>query len=163
VTEEVRRLGRVELVILEELSRRAVLTQRDALLHAAFPSLGTAPSATASTEDWRKNRSRAESAVSRAIRSLETKGMLVRERDPRTGRTSVRLPGDTREPVWEQLARAEEDLAVHCRQRARELQALASRASRRAQQLRVDHSTDATDPERSRDLRRLAELEQPPR
>jgi DNA-binding MarR family transcriptional regulator len=157
---EAPRLGRVELVILQELSRQGVLTPRDTLVHAAFPSLKP-PGGTAGGDDWRRQRSRAESAVSRAIRSLESKGMVARERDPRTGRTSVRLPGDTKVPMWEQLARAEEDLAAHCRQRARDLQQLASRATRRAQQLRVDRASDSTELDRSHDLRRLAELERP--
>ena len=154
------RLGRVELVILQELSRQGVLTPRDALVHAAFPLPGR-PEDKGDEDEWRRQRSRAESAVSRAIRSLESKGLVARERDPRTGRTAVRLPGDTKVPMWEQLARAEEDLAAHCRQRARELQQLASRATRRARQLRVDRASDSTELDRSRDLRRLAELERP--
>lgn len=97
--------------------------------------------------------------MSRAIRSLERKGLLVRERDPRTGRTSVRAPGDTAVPMWEQLARAEEDLAAHCRQRAKDWQELAAGASRRARQLRIDQSSAGTEADRVADLERLARLE----
>ena len=106
-------------------------------------------------------RARAESAVSRAIRSLERKGLVVRDRDPRTGRTSVRTPGDAALPLWEQLARAEEDLAAHCRQRAQDWHELASGASRRARQLRLDRSSAGTEAERNADLDRLARLEGP--
>jgi DNA-binding MarR family transcriptional regulator len=154
------RLGRIELVILRELRDRGVLTPRDALVQAAFPALGGRPSS-GPAEDWRRQRARAESAVSRAIRSLEQKELVVRERDARTGRTCVRAPGDTRLPLWEQLARAEEDLAAHCRQRARDWQQLASRASRRARQLRVDRSSAGTEDDRARDLQQLAQLETP--
>jgi len=120
------------------------------LVQAAFPAA-----------EGDAERARAESAVSRAIRSLERKGLVVRDRDPRTGRTSVRTPGDTALPLWEQLARAEEDLAAHCRQRARDWQDLASGASRRARQLRLDRSSAGTEAERNADLDRLARLEGP--
>lgn len=153
------RLGRVELVVLEELRARGVVTPRDALLYAAFPGLSGTPAP--SEPDRDRQRARAESAVSRAIRSLERKGLVVRERDPRTGRTSVRSPGDTAVPLWEQLARAEEDLAAHCRQRAREWQELAAGAGRRARQLRVDRSSAGTEADRIADLERLSRLERP--
>lgn len=151
------RLGRVEQVILHELGRRGVLTPRDALVQAAFPA--AEPDGDGADVDAKGRRARAESAVSRAIRSLEHKGLVVRERDARTRRTFVRTPGDTTVPRWEQLARAEEDLSAHCRQRARAWQELAASAGRRARQLRVDRSSAGTEVDRARDLERLARLE----
>ena len=144
------RIGRVEQVVLDVLYARGGMTPREVLVQAAFPAAeGEAP------------RARAESAVSRAMRSLERKGLVVRDHDPRTGRTSVRTPGDSALPMWEQLARAEEDLAAHCRQRSREWQDLAGRAGRRARQLRLDRSSAGTEADRNADLDRLARLEGP--
>ena len=160
MTSEQPRLGRVEQVILQELGRRGVLTPRDALVRAAFPALERRHAAAPDEGD--AVRDRAESAVSRALRSLEKKGLIVRERDARTRRTYVRMPGDRALPRWEQLARAEEDLAAHCRQRAREWQQLASAASGRARRIRLDRSSTGTEPERARDLERLARLEMSP-
>src|SRR5947209_7405357 len=59
------RLGRVEQVILDELTHRGVLTPRELLVRAAFPALGSPDQA---------RRTSAEAAVSRASRSLEPKG-----------------------------------------------------------------------------------------
>lgn len=146
------RLGRVEQVVLDELIRRGAVTPRDLLVRAAFPSAG-GPDHT--------GRAPAEAAVSRAIRSLERKGLLVRERDAQTGRTSVRPPSQTALPRWEQLARAEEDLAAHCRRRATEWQALASRARVRARRLRTEQSSLGTEEGRTRDLDRIARLDPP--
>jgi hypothetical protein len=109
----------------------------------------------------RAARSSAEAAVSRALRSLEKKGLVVRERDERTARTFVRLPGATSLPPWEQLARGEEDLAVHCRQRAAEWQRLASRARRRAARLREERASSGTEEGRRRDLEAIRRLERP--
>src|SRR4051812_14379591 len=114
------RIGRVEQVVLDELMRVDTLTPREAVVRLAYPSLTPT------------GRSSAEAAVSRAIRSLEQKGLVVRERNPRTGRTWVRAPGASALPRWEQLARAEEDLAAHCRLRASEWLRLASHADGRA-------------------------------
>jgi hypothetical protein len=93
------------------------------------------------------------------LRTLEAKGLVVRERDARTGRTSIRAPGATTLPRWEQLARAEEDLGAHCRQRAAEWQRLASRATRRAGRLRSEQSSAGTEAERRIDLDRIAQLD----
>jgi len=144
------RLGRVEQAVLDELTRRGVITPRSALLPIVYPSLAPGDA----------RRATAEAAVSRALRSLEAKGLVVRERDSRTGRTSVRAPGMQALPRWEQLARAEEDLAAHCRQRARDWQQLASRATRRAARLRSDRASEGTEPERTADLERIARLDQ---
>jgi DNA-binding MarR family transcriptional regulator len=128
------------------------------LVRVAFPALhGPGESGSATS---RSARARAEAAVSRAIRSLEEKGFVVRERDDRTRRTSVRLPGESSLPRWEQLARAEEDLAAHCRQRAAEWQQLAARARTRASRLRSELSSAGTEDDRRRDIERIERLEQ---
>ena len=146
------RLGWVEQVILDELTQRSVVTPREVLVRTAFPALGPSDQA---------RRNSAEAAVSRAIRSLERKGLVVRERDGRTGRTSVRSPQRGALPRWEQLARAEEDLAAHCRMRAAEWQQLASRARTRAHRIRMEQSSGLTDEGRRHDLARIAHLDPP--
>lgn len=97
--------------------------------------------------------------MSRAILTLERKGLLVRERNPRTGRTALRGADQPTLPVWELLARAEEDLAVHCRRNAAAWQALAARARQRAQAIRLERSTSSSDEEREADLQLMRRLE----
>jgi DNA-binding MarR family transcriptional regulator len=152
------RLGRVEQVIVDELHARGGVTPREWLVRVAFPARHGAQATDATLS--REARARAEAAVSRAIRSLEEKGFVVRERDARTRRTSVRVADQTSLPRWEQLARAEEDLAAHCRQRAHEWQQLAGRATKRASRLRSDQSSAGTEEDRRRDIERIESLEQ---
>ncbi|MDQ6846702.1 MAG: hypothetical protein M3019_03840 [Candidatus Dormibacteraeota bacterium] len=154
------RLGRVEQAILQELGRSGGLTQRDAVVDAAFPA--SVRRAGLSPATARALRARAEAAVSRAILTLERKGLLVRERNPRTGRTALRGADQPSLPVWELLARAEEDLAVHCRRNAAGWQGLAGRARRRAQTIRRERSTSNSDQEREDDLQLMRRLEGSP-
>lgn len=153
------RFGRVEIAILDELSRSGGLTLREAALAAAFPALAGEPGQGSAAEQVRARRARAEAALSRAILSLERKGLISRERNPQTGRTLLRAAGEGPLPVWEQLAQAEEDLAAHCRRTARHWEALAGRARRRADRIRADRSPLATEAERADDLATIRRLE----
>ena len=155
------RLGRVEIAILDSLSRNSGLTQRDEALQTAFPRLhgATGGGGSASATQQRLRRARAEAALSRAIVSLERKGLVVRERNARTGRTLLRSTDELQLPEWEEMARAEEDLATHCRRVAGTWRALARRALERAEAVRADRSADATEAERATDLAEINRLQ----
>lgn len=155
------RLGRVEIAILDVLSRHGGLTPRDEALAEAFPRTRTASSeegAAGAVQD-RLRRARAEAALSRAILSLERKGLVLRERNARTGRTLLRSADRRQLPDWEEMARAEEDLAAHCRRVATSWRTLARRAQQRADSVRSLRSADATESERQTDLGELARLQ----
>lgn len=152
------RLGRVEIAILDALSRFGGLTQRDEALQAAFPRLRAAGAAPSAGQE-RLRRARAEAALSRAIVSLERKGLLIRERNSRTGRTLLRSAGEATLPQWEEMARAEEDLAAHCRRVAATWRALAKRALERAEAVRAERSAEATETERAADVAEINRLQ----
>ena len=97
--------------------------------------------------------------MSRAILSLERKGLIVRERNPRTGRTLLRSADRPELPQWEELARAEEDLAAHCRRLAAAWRTLARRAQQRAESVRTERNTLATEAERQTDLAEMTRLQ----
>jgi DNA-binding MarR family transcriptional regulator len=97
--------------------------------------------------------------LSRAILSLERKGLVLRERNARTGRTLLRSADRRQLPDWEEMARAEEDLAAHCRRVATSWRTLARRAQQRADSVRSLRSADATESERQTDLGELARLQ----
>lgn len=154
------RIGRVERVVLETLSKESGLTFRDRVVALAFPALGTRPaSGEARIKAWRRRRDRAEAAVSRALLSLERKGLAHRDRNDRSGRTLIRADSVQGLPEWEELARAEEDMAAHCRKLAGRWEVLAARAQRRAEKIRGERSAAATELERTRDLRAVDALE----
>ena len=155
------RLGRVEIAILDALSRRGGLTPRDEALAEAFPPLRTRDSgrSTVTGTPERLRRARAEAALSRAIVSLERKGLVVRERNTRTGRTLLRSADHLDLPEWEEMARAEEDLAAHCRRVASTWRAFAKRAQQRAEAVRTDRSTHGTEPERQVDMEEMARMQ----
>jgi len=155
------RLGRVEIAILDVLSRHGGLTPRDEALAEAFPRARVSSNgeiASAAVQD-RLRRARAEAALSRAIQSLERKGLIVRERNARTGRTLLRSADRQALPEWEEMARAEEDLAAHCRRVASSWRTLARRAQLRADSVRAQRNTDATETERQNDLEEIARLQ----
>lgn len=90
--------------------------------------------------------------MSRAIVSLERKKLLMREHNPRTGRTLLLSPDRVHLPDWEEMARAEEDLAHHAMRVADSWTALARRAQKRAAALRSDRTVEGTETERRADL-----------
>lgn len=151
-------MGRVQIAILDALSRSGGLTPRAEVLRAAFPG----PARSASGSDGRRGkaeRARADAAISRAILSLERKGLVIRERNPVTGRTVLRGTGQPELPVWELLARAEEDLAAHCRRTAAEWRQLGDRARQRADTIRRERSPSSTEGPRIQDLEVIHRLE----
>lgn len=97
--------------------------------------------------------------MSRAILSLERKGLVVRERNAQTGRTLLRSADRPELPEWEELARAEEDLAAHCRRLASSWRTLAQRAQQRAESVRTERNTQATEAERQTDLAEMSRLQ----
>ena len=90
--------------------------------------------------------------MSRAIVSLVRKQLVVREHNPRTGRTLLLSPDRGHLPDWEEMARAEEDLAAHAMRVADGWTALARRAQKRAATLRTDRAVEGTEAERQADL-----------
>ena len=154
------KLGRIELAILQKLSDDRGLTSREEALASAYPDLGARPVGEGrAARDWTLRRGRAEAATTRAIKSLEQKGRLRTERNERTGRLFLHLPESAPLPEWEELARAEEDLAAHCRLQASRWQALARRAAARARVVRAERGVNGTENERQTDLEAVAQLE----
>ena len=155
------RLGRVERAILAALPRDGGFVSRDAVVRSAFPD--AQPQAAESRRDDAAAqpssgpRELAEAAVSRAIGSLQRKGLLVRDRNRDTGRTLLRSSTAVDNPEWELVARAEEDFSAHAAAMARRWRALSNRARQRAARLRVDRSPDGTEDERRLDIELAAQ------
>lgn len=157
------RLGRVETAILDALRAAGGLVYRDQALRAAFPRLPPpgrlrvgAPGHSIPAAERLRRRAVAEAALSRAIHSLEQKGLLVRDRNVRTGRTLLRTADAADHlPEWEEIALGEEDLAAFCRQQADALTALARDARDRALALRAARSTEPTERARGAALEEL--------
>lgn len=156
------RLGRLESAILEALERAGGFLPREEAVEYAFPRLRVRPPAgrnrTAARQHQRE-RARAEAAISRAIVSLERKALVVRDHNPRTGRTLLRSPGQPRLPDWEEIARAEEDLAAFCLRMAKDWTTLARRSQRRAAAVRADRSVEDTEDERRTDLAEIDRMQ----
>lgn len=148
----------MEIAILDTLSAQGGLAPRDAALAFAFPEVARAEGG---TEPATAIRARAEAALSRAIVSLQRKGLVVRERNQVTRRTLLRSAGQQTLPVWELLARAEEDLAAHCQRTAAEWSRVAGRARERADVIRRERSSASTEASRQQDLELLHRLEPP--
>lgn len=163
------RLGRVESAILDALRGAGGFVYRDQALRAAFPRLprpGPLPAGTPGysipAAERTRRRAVAEAALSRAIHSLEQKGLVVRDRNERTGRTLLRsAPGAERLPEWEEIARGEEDLGAFCRVQADAWIALARDARARAVAVRGARSTDPTERARQAALDELRRLRGP--
>ena len=156
------RLGRVEAAILDALQRSGGLIQRDEARDHAFPRLrvrDTHPRGRTAAMREQQARARAEAAVSRAIVSLVRKKLVVREHNPRTGRTLLLSPERVQLPDWEEMARAEEDLAAHAMGVADSWTALARRAQKRAAALRTDRAVEGTEAERRADLAEIDRMQ----
>jgi DNA-binding MarR family transcriptional regulator len=155
------RLGRVEAAILDALSEAGGCMQRDQAREHVYPTPTKSRGARAAPtrQQLGRQRANAEAGLSRAIVSLERKGLIVREHNVLTGRTTLRRPQDLRLPEWEETARAEEDLAAHCLRLAAKWSALARRSQRRAAALRVERFVDATEAERRYDLDEIDRLQ----
>lgn len=145
-----RRLGRVEVAVLRAIDSAGGLVRREEALLAAYPSAAD-----------QRGRALAHAGLSRALLTLERKGLIVKERDPSNTTTLLFAANLTTLPEWEQLARAEEDLAAHCGRTAAAFDALARRARGRARSIRTERSADACDGERNADLATLDQLTAP--
>lgn len=157
------RLGRVETAILHALKEAGGLMRRDEALGVAYPDLAGPRARTdgahaESVECHRRRRAHAHAGLSRALATLERKGLIVKNRDQPNSVTTLRLSGLRQLPAWEQLARAEEELAAHCGRVAARWDALAQRAHRRARTIRVEHALDLHEDERRADLKQLRRL-----
>lgn len=163
VPHDTARLGSVEARVLGEVRRNGGLVPRDALMEVVFPGVGPRPPLTTDLRDlphlegWRARRANAQSAVSRAISSLQAKGLLVIERTS-GGRTLLREPAVTVIPPWEQAARSDEEMAARCLQLARELRTMARRARDRATSVRDRRSDAGTLADRAVDVRRIGDI-----
>ena len=150
------RLGRVERAILAALPRDGGFVPRDTVVRSAFPDakpqgdLRSLDDAVA--QPVCDGRALAEAAVSRAIGSLQRKGLVVRDRNRHTGRTLLRSTAAVDDPAWELVARAEEDFSAHAAAMARQWQSFSTRARQRAGRVRVDRSPDGTEDERRLDM-----------
>ena len=150
------RLGRVERAILAALPRDGGFVSRDTVVRVAYPGVKPQPAvarldATAPPRVC-EGRDLAEAAVSRAIGSLQRKGLVVRDRNRVTGRTLLRSSTAINDPSWELVARTEEHFSAHAAAMARQWRSLSVRARERAARLRVDRSADGTEDERRVDM-----------
>ena len=156
------RLGRIEAAILAELQRAGGILHRDAAVAAVFPTLA-ASTANGHRPDSgmraKRRRASAQAAMSRAITSLERKGLAVREINPTSGRVVVRLRECIALPHWEEMARAEEDMGAHCMKQAAAWVKLGRRLSARARAIRAVRSVDDSEAERQVDLDAIRRLE----
>ena len=150
------RLGRVERAILAALPRDGGFVSRDTVVRSAYPDAKPRAAAAslddAAVQPVSEGRALAEAAVSRAIASLQRKGLVVRDRNRVTGRTLLRSSAAVDDPSWELVARAEEDFSVHAAAMARQWQSLSARARERAARVRVDRSPAGTEAERRVDM-----------
>lgn len=156
------RLGRIEVAILAELQRAGGILTRDAAVAAVFPTLTTSTAnghRPDSVMRAKRRRASAEAAMSRAITSLEHKGLAAREINPTSRRVLVRLIECTALPHWEEMARAEEDMGAHCAKQAAAWVALSRRLFARARVIRSVRSVDGSEAERQADLDAIRRLE----
>ena len=146
------RLGAVERAILDLVNAGGGPLLRTQVLDKLYPNVYPARPAVESWAGARANathRTLAEATVSRAIRSLVRKGLIVRERQAGSGRAILRSAHAPEAlPDWEHAARAEEDFAARASSHAEHWRTLAVRARQRALRLREDRHLDSTDDER---------------
>lgn len=144
------RLGSAEELILSELRRSGGPVPRR-LLVSVVQETSRRHLQPSAARDARSVQN-AESTLSRALRSLERKGLIVRSYSHSTKHTLVWLPNPPSPPVWEREARAEETFAARCDAVIAELTELARRARRRAARLRMERSSAATMAENASDV-----------
>jgi hypothetical protein len=144
LTEAAPHLGGVEAAIVRELQRVGGPVPRRLLVSAVLPGRGRRTSAARSTSAplIRRGPSFAnlESSVSRALRSLERKGLIVRTFSRPTKQALVSLASSHELPAWEVDARVDEAFALRCGVVAARLGELGDRARRRATRLRVERN-----------------------
>lgn len=155
------RLGSVEAAVLEEVRVAGGLMQRRHALAATFPEFATDTRGSHAAAGGLTGRRRAvaQATLSRAVSSLERKGLLRRDRNPTTGKVMLRAAGRTQIPDWERRARSDEDMEEYCRRLAAQWSELAQRFGVRASFLRAERSTAGTNDERRVDLEQVRQLE----
>ena len=160
------RLGHVEEAILRELRRTGGPVPRVLLLGVVYASSRRVrPTA---RPGWRHGNDRqvppgrlrenAESTLSRALRSLERKGLIVRTKNRPTKQRLISLTHGPAPPAWERDARADEAFATRCDAMSAELAHLGRRARDRAARLRMERRSVAAGRQRDRDVARCAHL-----
>ena len=153
------RLGSAEESILSELRRIGGPVPRRLLVSVVFDSVSVAgrngrPRGPGHVERLPAGRAlqNAESTLSRALGSLQRKGLVMRTFNRATRQTLISVTNPPAPPSWEQEARSEEAFAGRCDAVAAELTELARRARMRVVQLRIERGSSATSLERSNDL-----------
>lgn len=155
------RLGEVEQAILDVLNADEGPVLRSQVVRVLS---GTAPKRRAYTRRSAEHtattrRTTLETSVSRAIRSLVRKGLIVREQQRGTRRAILRVRRPQAPPPdWERIARGEEDFAAQAASWAAHWHTLAVRARARAIQLRKERRVAVTRAERALDARVAARL-----
>lgn len=147
------RLGSAEEMILSELRRSGGPVPRRLLVSVVMETstLSRRHALPAAAREARAIQN-AESTLSRALRSLERKGLIVRSYNHSTKHTLVWLPNPPAPPEWEREARTEETFAARCDAVIGELTELARRARRRAARLRMERTSTATMAENASDV-----------
>lgn len=154
-------LGSAEESILGELRRIGGPVPRQLLVKLVHEAAASSRRPRPGVTDARALKN-AESTLSRALRSLERKKLVVRTYSRATRQTLVSLIDSPTPPPWEQEAQREELFAARCDAASTELVQLARRARRRASRLRMERSTTATARERESDRARWRQLLPPP-
>lgn len=155
------RLGRVERAILDAMTSAGGFISRDVLRDIVYPPASSARSRRPQSERRQdpQRRALAEASISRAIVSLERKRLLIRDHSRSTGRTMLSSPDQAELPVWEETARAEEDMSAHCLRVSHAWSVLARRSQARARILRTERALDSTESERRDDLEAIERME----
>lgn len=155
------RLGSAEESILGELRRIGGPVPRQLLVKRVHEAAASSRRRRPGLTEARAFKN-AESTLSRALRSLERKKLVVRTYSRATRQTLVSLIDSPTPPPWEQEAQREEMFAARCDAASTELIQLARRARRRASRLRMERSITATARERESDRARWRQLLPPP-
>lgn len=152
------RLGSAEETVLLELRRIGGPVPRQLLVHRVHETAAPSRRRARSQPTEKRALKNAESTLSRALRSLERKKLVVRTYSRATRQTLVSLSDAPAPPLWEVQAQRDEAFAVRCDAAATELIQLARRARRRASRLRIERSATATAREREGDRARWRQL-----
>lgn len=136
--------------IIRALDDAGGLVQRDQAVRAAYPHAFTN-----AVLNGRRRRSLAQSGTSRALAALERKGLIVKEREQISGSILIRLACLKQLPVWEELARAEDDFAARCAEAAAAWRTLERRARLRAEHIRRERLLVVSEHERRVDRIRI--------
>lgn len=155
------RLGVAEEAVLIEMRRVGGPVPRQLLVNVVLQSAESSRRSPRSGPSERRAVKNAESTLSRALRTLERKNLIVRTYSRATRQTLVSVIDPPEPPPWELEARREEAFATRCDAVSIELTQLARRARRRASRLRTERSTAPTSREREGDRAKWRQLTSP--